>query len=183
MAQTAAEICLMEARNLSNDHLPAFELAMRIRHPSLDPADITRELQLEPEHSFKAGDPRRSSSGIAATSVHAESYWLSHLDLSRLPSPGLFDDRPGAKRSRGRIPEEVFRAISADSLGITLTSCVMLVLGPHREFLRRVKDEGGEVSLLVEVSAKSVPSFKLTPQVSRGLSDLGITVEFELVND
>lgn len=173
----------MEARDLSQDDAPPFELAIRIRHPSLDPADISRELRLEPEHTFKAGDPRTSSSGIPAASVHAESYWLSHISPAHLPSRGLFDERPGAKRARGRMTEDRLRAITADSLGVTLTSCVMLFLGPHREFLRRVKDEGGEVSLLVEISAKSVPSFKLTPQVSRGLSDLGITVEFELVNE
>jgi hypothetical protein len=75
------------------------------------------------------------------------------------------------------------RASAGDSLGITLTTCVLLFLGPHREFLRRVKNDGGSVALLVEISTTGVPSFKLTPDVSRVLSDLGITVEFELVND
>lgn len=171
----------MEARDLSRD-APPFELAIRIRHPNLDPAEITRELKLEPEHSFKAGDPRTSSSGIAAASVHAESYWLSHLDAARFPSPAFFDEQPGARRLRGKMAEDRFRALAADSLGITLTTCVLLFLGPHREFLRRVKNDGGTVALLVEVSTTSVPGFKLTPDVSRVLSDLGITVEFELVN-
>jgi hypothetical protein len=156
---------------------------MRIRHPSLDPAEISRELQLEPEHCFRAGDPRTSSSGIAAASVNAESYWLSHLDPVRFPERGVFDERTTGKRPRGRMGAEHVRALHGDSLGLTLISCVMLFLGPHREFLRRVKSEGGEVSLLVEVSAKSVPGFKLAPQVSRVLSELGITVEFELVNE
>lgn len=173
----------MEARDLSREPVPAFELAIRIRHPSLDPADISRELRLEPEHSFRAGDPRSSSSGIAATSVHAESYWLSHIDTARLPPAGLFNEQLGVRRMGGQPAEERLRAITADSLGMALSSFVMLFLGSHREFLRRVKNEGGEVSLLVEVSTKSVPGFKLAPQVSRGLSDLGITVEFELVND
>src|SRR5262245_27919444 len=103
----------MEARDLAEDRIPPFELAMRIRHPSLDPAEISRELQLEPEHSFKAGDPRTSSSGIAAASVHAESYWLSHLDPARFPTP-MFDDRAAARRSRGRMGGEQFRALAAD---------------------------------------------------------------------
>jgi hypothetical protein len=172
----------MEARDLSRD-VPPFELAIRVRHPTLDPAEITRELKLEPEHSFKAGDPRTSTSGIAAAAVHAESYWLSHIDPVRLPSSGLFDEEPDARRLRGRAAQERFRALAADSLGITLTTCVLLFLGPHREFLRKIKNDGGTVALLVEVSATSVPGFKLTPDVSRVLSDLGITVEFELVND
>lgn len=173
----------MEARDLSRD-VPPFELAIRIRHPSLDPAEITRELKLEPEHSFKAGDPRTSTSGIAAASVHAESYWLSHIDAARFPSPGLFDEQPGGRRLRGGVAAaERLRALAGDSLGISLTACVLLFLGPHREFLRRVKNDGGSVALLVEISTTGVPSFKLTPDVSRVLSDLGITVEFELVND
>jgi hypothetical protein len=174
----------MEARDLSPDRVPQFELSMRIRHPSLDPMEISRELQLEPEHSFKAGEPRTSSSGIAAAAVHAESYWLCHLDPAKLPTPvGLFDDRPVAKRQRLRMADEWARALAGDSLGITLSMCATLFLRAHKDFLRRVQSDGGEVSLIVEVSAPNVPGFKLTPQTSRALSDLGITVEFEFVND
>ena len=49
----------MEARRASQPSYP-FQLSLRIRHPSIDPASISRELQIEPEHSFRAGDPRES---------------------------------------------------------------------------------------------------------------------------
>lgn len=175
----------MEARDLSTDRVAPFELAMRIRHPNLDPAEISRELELEPEHSFRAGDPRNSSSGIAAAAVHAESYWLCHLDLTKLPTPigGLLEERVGTKRDRTRMAEDRFRAVVGDSLGVTLSMCVSFFVRSHKAFLRRVQTEGGKVSLIVEVAATNLPGFKLTPQVSRGLSDLGITVEFELSND
>ena len=71
----------MEARRASQPSYP-FQLSLRIRHPSIDPASISHELQIEPEHSFRAGDPRESRSAV--TSVHADSYWLATLDLSAL---------------------------------------------------------------------------------------------------
>ena len=43
----------MEARDLSTDRIPSFELAMRIRHPNFDPADVSRELQLEPRRGHR----------------------------------------------------------------------------------------------------------------------------------
>jgi hypothetical protein len=174
----------MEARDLSTDRVPSFELAMRIRHPNLDPADISRELRLEPDHSFKAGDPRTSSSGIAAAAVHAESYWLCRLDPAMLPSPmGSLDDPPAARRTRARMAEERFRAMTAESIGLTLSLCATFFLRAHKDFLRRVQSEGGEVSVIVEISAPNVPGFKLLPQTSRALSDLGITLEVEFGND
>ncbi len=69
----------MEARDISRSRVAPFEISLRVRHPSIDPKLISRELKVEPEHCFRAGDPRESTSGIAATSVHAESYWLGSL--------------------------------------------------------------------------------------------------------
>jgi hypothetical protein len=56
-----------------------FQLSLRIKHPSMDPADISKELGIEPEHSFRAGQPRHSKSGLGAAAVHASSYWLAPL--------------------------------------------------------------------------------------------------------
>ncbi len=69
----------MEARKLSNQS-PPFQLSLRIRHPSIDPALLSRELAIDPEHSFRAGEPRRSSSGHAPSTVHGQTYWLGILN-------------------------------------------------------------------------------------------------------
>lgn len=57
---------------------PAFCLSLHIRHPSLDPHEISRELQLKPEDAFGAGEPRRSRSCLGA-GVHGETYWAAQL--------------------------------------------------------------------------------------------------------
>src|ERR1700746_929804 len=67
----------MEATKLRPDPEP-FQLSLRIRHPSLDPEELTREFNIEAAHCFRAGDPRASRTGIA--SVHPESYWLGALN-------------------------------------------------------------------------------------------------------
>ncbi|HTW38185.1 MAG TPA: hypothetical protein VMD49_06420 [Steroidobacteraceae bacterium] len=58
----------------------AFQLSLRIRHPSMDPAEISSALNLRPEHSFRAGGPCSSSTAAATGAVHRESYWLGVLN-------------------------------------------------------------------------------------------------------
>jgi len=36
-----------------------FTIALRIRHPNIAPAEVTRNLGIEPLHAWRAGDPRR----------------------------------------------------------------------------------------------------------------------------
>src|SRR4030095_2809211 len=73
----------MDARRASQPSYP-FQLSLRVRHPSIDPAAISRELQIEPEHSFRAGDLRDSTRSAAVTPAHVESYWLATIDPTSL---------------------------------------------------------------------------------------------------
>jgi hypothetical protein len=154
----------MEARQLSDTPAPAFGLSLRIRHPSIDPQEISRELQLEPEHSFRAGEPRNSSSGLAATATHAESYWLSALNpfINASPFEGL--------RARAGQPP---------GLDTALALCATHLARRHAPFFSRVIAEGGQIGLLVEVAPDAVRAFSIAPAVSRTLAELGISLEFE----
>jgi len=157
----------MEARKLSDSPAPAFGLSLRIRHPSIDPAEITSELQLEPEHCFRAGEPRTSSSGLAATALHAESYWLAGLNPFVGQTPAL-----GFESLHGRAAQLV-------GLDAALALCTSHMVRRHAAFFNRIISEGGQVGLLVEVSPDAVRSFSITPAISRTLSELGIALEFE----
>ena len=44
----------------------------------------------------------------------------------------------------------------------------------------RIQSEGGEVRLIVAISARKTRGFTLTPHLSRALSELRIPVDFEL---
>jgi hypothetical protein len=170
----------MEARDVLRERDRAFELALRVRHPSMDPAVISRELKLKPEHSFRAGEPRESVSGIAAAAVHPESYWLATLDPGEWPADHLRGlDLPSVPRTRSKEGMRVM----VSSLGMALTLSAVHFLRAHADFLKRVQAEGGDVALLVEVPVEHAQGFTLTAQVAKVLSDLGVSLEFEFTKD
>jgi hypothetical protein len=160
---------LMEARRASQPSYP-FQLSLRVRHPSIDPVEISRVLQLEPEHSFRAGDLRDSTRSAAVTPAHVESYWLATIDPSSLLA--------GTALAPQISPE--IHAIALAAVDSALTILITSVLRRHAEFFRRIESEGGEVRLIVALSARKTRGFTLTPHLSKALSELRIPVDFEL---
>src|SRR5690606_26029013 len=57
-----------------------YSLTLRLRHPDFDPAEITQRLGVEPQHAWRAGEPRRTELGNDG--VYRETFWLGML-----PSP------------------------------------------------------------------------------------------------
>ena len=161
----------MEARRASQQSYP-FQMSLRIRHPSIDPASISQELQIEPEHSFRAGDPRESSRTTAATPVHVDSYWLATLDLETVLL--------GTALAPEVSPHT--HAIVFSALDSALTVVTSSVLRRHAQFFHRIQSEGGEVRLIVAISARKMRGFTITPQLSKALSDLRVPVDIELTH-
>jgi len=48
---------------------------LRISHPELDPSAVTRTLGMEPQHAWRAGDPRKTTKGTLLAGTHATGYW------------------------------------------------------------------------------------------------------------
>ncbi len=115
-----------------------FQISLRIRHPSIDPAAISRELRLEAEYSFKAGEPRESGSGIAATALHSESYWLGSLGA-------ITSSLSGFSGTRANVARERLQAGISESLTLALDALVVGFLRTHSEFIRRIQSEEGQV--------------------------------------
>jgi hypothetical protein len=167
----------MPAPKLSKSQAPAFHLSLRIRHPSMDPALITRELRLTPEHTFRVGEPRQSRSGLATT-LQTESYWLAALN----PTAWLGDSPFVVPAILAALEPPASAAVSKN-LGWALSLCATRLSKVHGQWLRQIRSDGGQVSLLVAVAPDSVSSFTLAPEVSRIFGELGVAVEFELTND
>jgi hypothetical protein len=134
-----------------------YSMSLRVRHPSLDPALLTKTLHLEPLHSWRAGEPRRSVSGAMLGGEHRESYWSAPL--------------PGQAVGAAAFALESF-------LAQQLTQ-----LNRHRELMSRLQDEGGQISLLIEISRVENAVLTLSTGVSRKLADLNIELEFQFVNE
>ena len=168
----------MEAATRAIYQAQPFQLSIRIRHPSMDPAFISKELRIEPEHSFLAGEPRRSQSGAPSAAVHTESYWLAALE----PAAWL-SDTPSAIAEMLAVSQQRMNAAVTKNLGWALSLCAARFGKSHDAFLRQIRSEGGQVSLLIALTPDVVSSFNLSPEVSRIFGDIGITLEFEIMND
>jgi hypothetical protein len=165
----------MEATKLHPTDPEPFQLSLRIRHPSLDPQELSREFNIEAAHCFRAGDPRASRSGIA--SVHPESYWLGALHTASWPVEATAPEVLHLLADQQRIGVVAMR-----SLG-WLLSLSTRFFSAHASTLRRIGAEGGQVTLLVTAPAGGVSGFSLAPAVSRVFGELGIALEFEFSAD
>lgn len=166
----------MEARELPEPQPQAFELVLRIRHPSMDPQEISAQLQISAEHCFKAGEPRKTGAG---GSVHSETYWLATLNPGWWPAevhsyiPGL------ALSAAAGGAAETLSEMARTVLGRALSVCATRFMRPHRDFFHRIQSEGGQVRLLVEVNTAAVGGFTLTPELGREINTLGVPIDFE----
>lgn len=132
-----------------------FTMSLRIRHPHAEPADITRTLGIEPQHTWRAGDSRRSSSGDALLGKHRESYWLGPL-MSR--------------------PE-----LASDNVGVeTVMLRTLAQLRKSSGFLEQLKQEGGVAELQVSVFARQEFHLEFLAETFALLGRLGLGVLLEI---
>lgn len=128
-----------------------FTVSLRIRHPTIDPAEITQTLGIEPQHSWKAGEGRRAAQGQRLEGNYRESYWIGE-----------------------------FRELDAGLRGVVATEAVLLqavvLLRRSQPFLTRLQSEGATVELFVEVVGSTEFTLGLSPQLLSLLSKAGLAV-------
>jgi hypothetical protein len=127
----------------------SFVLSLRIWHPSIDPAVISAELSVEPKIQGKLGERRKTQAGKLLDGTWRESHW----------SGDLFHYGECLSHDRS-IEDVVIEAADA--------------LGPHRQFLMRLRAEGGR--LLIQASSYSNRNyaFELSPDLLAALGSLGL---------
>jgi hypothetical protein len=171
----------MEAHQLSDESVPRVQLSLRIRHPTIDPEEISASIGVEPEHCFKSGEPAHGRRGL-----HTQTYWLAHIAPESWSEP--VDDsflHTIAARYPGR-----HLAASAESLrkmaqNMRFRGVEMMVfyalrrLSAHHPFLERIQGDGGDVSFLLSMGHGSAVDFTLPVAMSRLLAKLGIALEFK----
>jgi hypothetical protein len=100
-----------------------YSISLRLTHPSIDPAAISKALKLKPSRSWRAGDVRTTPTGSPLKGMWRETYWTSG-NLLR----GKW---PRGKDLRDAIDELVrqFRA--------------------RKNFFHKVRDEGGRIEFFI----------------------------------
>jgi hypothetical protein len=132
-----------------------FTISLRIRHPNIAPAEITRSLGIEPQHAWRAGDPRRDPAGVEINGSYRESYWMARL----MAKPELAADQVS-------VESEVLRTLAQ--------------LRRSFGFLVTLKAEGGAADLHINVFAREEFSLEFLPESLSLLGRLGLTVAIEV---
>ncbi len=123
----------------------------------MDLSVLTETLRLEPAQTWRAGQPRRSHGGASSAGTHRDSYWSAPL--------------PAQMIGPNSMPLDLF------------FSQQVLQLSRHREFLARLRKDGAEISLLIELSPVANASLSIASATARRLADLDIEVEFQFVGE
>ena len=132
-----------------------FAVSLRIRHPSIDPVEITRTLGLEPQHCWRAGEARRSLQGQPLEGVYHESFWTGEFrDLEAGPQGGV--------------------------AGEAILVQAVVQLRRSQKFLSRLQAEGGTVELSVEAAGSGEVAFSLAPQLLSMLARCGISLSLHV---
>jgi hypothetical protein len=139
---------------------------LRVKHPKLDPKEITRVLSMTPEHTLDASR--------CAVSTAAESYWIAPLNFSGLEEPW-----PKSGEQNDDFGENTFPPFSTLQMlsDESIVGLALRRLQLHQRFFRSIEDEGGTATLLINVNKAG--SMTIPPRIARKLADLGLTLELD----
>jgi Domain of unknown function (DUF4279) len=132
-----------------------FTISLRIRHPTVDPDRITKALGIEPQHTWKAGEPRRDPGGEELEGDYRESYWMGRL----MDAPQL---------SSGRVSVESVLQRTLDQLRRS------------HEFLDELNTNGGVAELQVSLYARENFHLELPADSLALLSRLRVSVVLDV---
>jgi hypothetical protein len=132
-----------------------FMMSLRIRHPRIDPAEITRVLGIEPQHNWRVGDLRAGNAGDEIDGIRRESYWMGRL----MTAPVLARDQVG-------VESEIEHTLG------TLRRCF--------SFLETLKAQGGSAELHVSLYAREEFRLEFLPESLALLGRVGLAVVLEV---
>lgn len=132
-----------------------FMMSLRIRHPRIDPAEITRALGIEPQHIWRAGDQRLGSEGDEIGGIRRDSYWMGRL----MTEPALAQDHVS-------VESEVEHTLG------TLRRCF--------GFLETLKAEGGSAELHVSLYPRDEFRLEFLPASLALLGRVGLAIVLEV---
>jgi hypothetical protein len=130
-------------------------LSLGIRHPDIDPAQITRELGLQPVHVWRNGQERLDEAGTALGGTHRGTYWFCEI------AP-----RPAFSGERTVVESELTRLLH--------------ILRKSIVFLQGLHYSGGSTDLCVTIFAHGDFRIELLPEETGLLGRLGVVMTVEI---
>ena len=124
--------------------------SLRFHGVNFDPEEITKGIQLIPEHSWKTGDKIKTPKGTILSGIRKSSYWFHRFTRS----------------------EDL-------SVEDSLTSILTFLL-PKKDFLRAARSSGIDIELFIGIFCSRNIGFTLNYEHARLLSDLMIDAGFDI---
>jgi len=132
-----------------------FAMSLGVRHPDIDPTQITRALGLQPGHAWSKGEPRTDAAGAALSGSHRASYWFCEI-ASR---PGLPDENASLESAISRLLQMLRKSIG---------------------FMQGLNDGGGGAELFVTIFARGEFRIELLAEEAALLGRTGISLTIEV---
>src|SRR4051812_5291495 len=123
-------------------------LSLGVRHPDIDPAQITRELGMQPGHVWRKGQERLDEAGTAMGGTHRSSYWFCEI----APRPTFSGERTAVESELSRVLHMLRKSIV---------------------FLQGLHYSGGATELCVTIFAHGDFRIELLPEEAALLGRLG----------
>jgi hypothetical protein len=132
-----------------------FSISLSIRHPSMAPAEISRALGMQPQHSWAAGEERRGTTGEVLAGKYRETYWMGPL----MAEPELASDRASIESVLLRTLSQLRRSF---------------------DFFADLSRSGGGAELSISVLGSGDFHLELLPESLALLGRLGLTVSLQV---
>jgi hypothetical protein len=176
----------MEARKLSEPAATPIQLSLRIRHPAIDPVEISRSLEIEAEYCFKAGEARRSGVRGRVAGQHSQTYWLAPITSESWADPiepqflaaiaaKNVDLDAAASAEEWQAAARNLRSRSVEGLLLHF----LTRLNARHSFLQGIQAGGGDVALIMVIERESAADFTLPVTLTRLFVQLGISIEIK----
>jgi hypothetical protein len=127
-----------------------FGIRLLIKHPDIDPVEITRQLGLAPDHSWKSGTQRKTPDGGKLPGVYKESMWN-------------WSNRITGQRN-------FFQAVDGFAEDLL----------PHKNWFLNLSKTGGYASLIVNLSGDTNIGADLRADTMKKLLELNIVLGVEV---
>jgi hypothetical protein len=132
-----------------------FAMSLGVRHPDIDPMQITRALGLQPGHVWSKGEQRSDQAGVALPGNRRASYWYCEI------------------AHRHEFPEE--RASLESEI-----SRLLQTLRKSIGFMQGLNDGGGAAELFVTIFARGDFRIELLAEEAALLGRTGISLTIEV---
>jgi hypothetical protein len=129
-----------------------YDISLRVRHPSMDPAEISAALKLEPIRMWRAGDPRKTPKNTPLEGTWHDTCWTADVFKGECPNRTL----------AAALSEQVNR------------------FSHHKSFFVKIRDERGRVEFYVGWFIDGNRGDEFDAALLAKLSELGVDLSLDI---